>query len=84
MTYTYFLHDGPEGEPKVIHGMTGEVPHMLTNERTTEPGTVDLYIRTGMSATFQTARFHWHSGGTPEEVMQTFADLVQAGKGPKL
>lgn len=82
--YTYYLHGGPAGEPKVIPGQEDEPPHVLTIERTTKPGTVDLYIRTGMSATFLTAKFHWHSGGTPEDVMATFAELAQVGRGPKL
>ena len=82
--YTYYLHDGPKGEPKVLPGQGDETPHMLTTERRTEPGTVDLYIRTGSSATFHTAQFHWHSSGTPEEVMAAVAELAKAGRGPKL
>lgn len=83
MTYTYYLHDAPPGELKVLPNMEGEVPSHLTIERRTEPGTVDLYIRTGKSDTFRTARFHWHSGGTPEDVMKTFAELAKGGE-PRL
>jgi hypothetical protein len=76
-TYSYFLHGGPQGEPRTLPGQEGDVPHVLTIERRTEPGTVDLYVRTNHSETFRTARFEWHSGGTPEDVMQTFANLAR-------
>ena len=58
-------------------GQGGDVPHVLTVERQTKPGTVDLYIRTNHSDAFRTAAFQWHSGGTPEVVMQTFAELAR-------
>lgn len=77
-SFTYFLHGGPAGEPKTLREQQDDIAHVLTIERQTEPGTCDLYVLKSRSETFRTARYEWHTGGTPEAVMQEMAELGKA------
>lgn len=75
--WTYYLHGGPEGEPRTLPGQPGTPGHVLSVERRTQPGTCDLYVLTNRSDTFMTCRYEWHCGGSPEEVMTAFAELAR-------
>jgi hypothetical protein len=77
-TYTYFLHGAPRGELRTVPGQPDKPAPVLSIERRTQAGMVDLYLLTSRSDTFGTANYKWHSGGTPEEVMATFAELAHA------
>lgn len=76
--YTYYLHGGPQGEPKVIRDQPDEPAQVLTIERQTETGVCDLYILTNRSAAFGTCAYQWHMSGDPEGVMKEFAELAKA------
>lgn len=75
--WTYFLHGGPEGEPRVIPEQPDTPGHLLSIERRTQTGTCDLYVLTSRSDVFMTCAYRWHCGGTPEEVMEAAAELAR-------